>query len=89
MPRASRRPPGGLWLRAGFAWLSYSCVRACAACARINGGANSKWHLQQSVASVLKAASARDFLNAGALEAATRGRDAWKSSMLILAQIVT
>ena len=51
MPRASRRPPGGLWLRAGFAWLSYSCVRACAACARINGGANSKWHLQQSVAS--------------------------------------
>ena len=28
MPRASRRPPGGLWLRAGFAWLSYSCVRA-------------------------------------------------------------
>ena len=54
MLRASRWRPAGLRLRAGFAWLSYSCVRAgsrgliysCvrarAACARINGGANSK-----------------------------------------------
>ena len=35
------------------------------------------------LASVLQAASARDFLNAGALEAATRGRDLLKLEKLV------
>ena len=36
------------------------------------------------LASVLQAASARDFLNAGALEAVTRGRDLLKLACLLV-----